>query len=52
MLGRFLAIDVICSRSVNVRERVGRLRKLFTNFVSCALRAASAGDVVRPRVIL
>src|SRR6476659_6226302 len=52
MLGRFLAMDVICSRSAVVKERVGRLRKVFTNFASSALRAASAGDVVRPRVSL
>src|SRR5215475_3396904 len=52
MVGCFLAMDVICSRSVVLSERVCRLRKLFTNFASSALRAASAGDVVRPRVSL
>ena len=51
MLGRFCAIEAICSRSVVVSERVGRLRKVFTKAASSALRAASPGDAVSPRVI-
>jgi hypothetical protein len=51
MLGRFSAIVTICSRSAVVRERVSQLRKPSTKRASSALRAASAGDVVRLRVI-
>src|SRR3954454_8131601 len=49
--GRFWAIETIWSRSAVVSERVGRLRKVFTKRDSSALRAASPGDAVRPRVI-
>ena len=51
MLGRFCAIEAIWSRSVVVSERVGRLRKVFTKAASSALRAASPGEAVSPRVI-
>ena len=52
MLGRFWAMIAICSRSAVESERVGRLRKLFMNLNSSALRASSAGDVVRLFVVL
>src|SRR3954469_4248252 len=50
IFGFELAIDAILSRSSVESERVGRLRNAPMNFVSSAARAASAGDVVRPRV--
>ena len=49
IFGFELAIDAILSRSSVDSERVARLRKASIN-VSSAARAASAGDVVRPRV--
>ena len=52
MLGLTLAIDVIFSRSSDESERVGRLRSVSMKRVSSAARAASAGDVESPRVIL
>src|SRR3982074_1411627 len=50
IFGFELAIDAILSRSSVDRERVGRLRTALRNFVSSAARAASAGEVVSPRV--
>ena len=50
IFGFELAIDAILSRSSVDSERVGRLRNASINCVSSAARAASAGDVVRPRV--
>src|SRR3954466_12723055 len=51
IFGFELAMDAIFSRSSVVSERVGRFRKVSTNFESSAARAALAGEVVRPRVI-
>src|SRR3954452_3558294 len=50
IFGFELAIDAIWSRSSVDSERVGRLRNASRNRVSAAARAASGGDVVRPRV--
>src|SRR3954470_5435788 len=50
IFGFELEIEVIFSRSSVESERVGRLRKAAINFVSSAVRAALAGDIVRPLV--
>jgi hypothetical protein len=50
IFGFELAIDAILSRSSVDKDRVGRFRTALRNRVSSAARAASAGDVVSPRV--